>query len=304
MDNFPCVALLGARQVGKSTLAKRHINSIENAVYLDLEDPVDFAKLSDPSAYFAANSDKLICIDEIQRYPEIFQILRGHLDRGQRNGQLLILGPASRDLIRQSSETLAGRISYLNINPFQINEVDDLQKLWLQGGYPNSYLKEREFSFEWRKNYIRTFLERDIPNLGFNIPAMTLRRLWQMLAHSNGQLLNQSRIGESLGLSSTTIKKHIDLLEGTFVIRQLPAYFTNTKKIASHRIKLKRMNDTDLCMDGLKVISYKAIAKYIRSVESAYISLQPMTVTQYDNGMESSSYQMMTDEKIPLEVNS
>lgn len=230
MENFPCVALLGSRQVGKSTLAQKYISTHQNAIYVDLEDPVDYAKLTDPSAFLNTNSDKLICFDEIQRFPEIFEIFRSYLDKGQRNGQLLLLGSASRDLLKQSSETLAGRISYLNVSPLLVNEIDDIDKLWIQGGLPNSYLKNEEFSYEWRTNYIRTFLERDIPNLGIRIPPMTLRRFWQMLAHSNGQLLNQAKLGDSLGVSSTTIKKYVDILEGTFVVTQLQPYRANVKK--------------------------------------------------------------------------
>jgi predicted AAA+ superfamily ATPase len=253
MKNFPAVALLGPRQSGKSTMAKRYIESIPNSVYLDLEDPVDFSKLTDPSAFLAANANKLICFDEIQRYPEIFPIFRSHLDRGNRPGQLLLLGSASRDLIRQSSESLAGRISYLNVTPFLANEVDDINRLWLQGGFPQSYLKSDEFSNEWRTNYIRTFLERDIPNLGIRIPAATLRRFWQMLAHSNGQLLNMSKLASSMGTSSTTIKSYIDILEGTFIIRQLSPFSANTKKRLVKSPKIY-VSDTGLlhCLLGIE----------------------------------------------------
>jgi len=255
LDNFKCVALLGPRQTGKSTLTKIILKSNPNSVYLDLEDPTDFAKLNDPSAFLEANKEKLICLDEIQRYPELFPILRGYLDRGRRNGQLLILGSASPDLIRQSSETLAGRISYIEITPFLINEVDDAQKLWVQGGYPDSYLKNEEFSSEWRKNYIQTFLERDIPNLGVNIPSITLRRLWQMLAHSNGGLLNKSKLGSALGVSANTIQKYLDILEGTYIIRQLQPFHTNTKKrlVKSPKIYIR---DSGLLHQLLGITSY------------------------------------------------
>jgi predicted AAA+ superfamily ATPase len=254
MDNFPCVVLLGARQVGKSTLAKSYVKNRPNSIYLDLEDPVDLAKLTEPSSFLAANSDKLICLDEIQRYPEIFQIFRSYLDKGNRNGQLLLLGSASRDLIRQSSETLAGRVSYLEISPFLANEITDINKLWVQGGYPDSYLKDEEFSFEWRKNYIRTFLERDIPNLGIRIPAVTLRRFWQMLAHSNGQLLNYAKLASAMGVAAGTIKNYIDILEGTFVIYQLRPFHTNTKKrlIKSSKVYIR---DTGLLHNLLGIES-------------------------------------------------
>ena len=230
LEAFPCVALLGARQVGKSTLARKILADIEESIYLDLEDPRDYAKLRDPLAFLEANNSHLICIDEVQRYPEIFQVFRTYLDQNNRPGQLLLLGSASRDLIRQSSESLAGRISYIEINPFVASEVDDLNRLWIQGGYPVSYQHESDISFDWRINYIRTFLERDIPALGIRIPAETLRRFWSMLAHMNGAVLNASKLASSMGVSVPTIKNYIDILEGTFVIRQLRPFHTNTKK--------------------------------------------------------------------------
>jgi len=250
---FPCVALLGARQVGKSTLARKLLSGIKESIYLDLEDPRDFAKLRDPLAFLEANSSQLICIDEVQRYPEIFQIFRVYLDQNNRPGQLLLLGSASKDLIRQSSETLAGRISYIEINPFVASEVKDLNRLWVQGGYPMSYQQESEISFDWRINYIRTFLERDIPALGIRIPAETLRRFWSMLAHINGSVLNASKLASSMGVSVPTIKNYIDILEGTFVVRQLRPFHTNTKKrlVKSPKIYIR---DTGLihCLLGIE----------------------------------------------------
>lgn len=230
LASFPCVALLGSRQVGKSTLAKRIIAKIPNSLYLDLEDPRDLNKLNDPLAFLEANKEHLICIDEVQRLPEIFQVFRSYLDQSNQPGQLLLLGSASKELIRQSYESLAGRISYIEISPFVASEVSDLKRLWLQGGYPDSYLKDTELSFDWRINYIRTFLEMDIPALGIKVPAETLKRLWSMLAHLNGSLLNSAKLASSMGVSAPTIKKYLDILEGTFVIRQLKPFHTNTKK--------------------------------------------------------------------------
>lgn len=227
---FPAVAILGARQVGKSTLAKKVIERVSGAIYLDLEDPRDFAKLQEPLAFLEANKHRMICIDEIQRYPELFKILRSHIDKQGRPGQFLFSGLASRDLIRQSSETLAGRISFIEMGPFTTSEVDDHDRLWLQGGYPVSYHLDPELSFDWRTNYIRTFLERDIPQLGITIPAQRLRRFWTMLAHLDGSIVNYNMIASSMGLSSPTIKNYFDILEGTFIIRRLQPFFTNTKK--------------------------------------------------------------------------
>jgi len=197
---------------------------------LDLEDPRDLNKLSDPLAFLEANHSRLICIDEVQRIPEIFSLFRSFLDQSNRSGQLLILGSASKELIKQSSESLAGRISYIEIPPFIASEVTNFKKLWLQGGYPISYLNDAETSYDWRINYIRTFLEMDIPALGINIPTVTLRRLWTMLAHLNGGVLNSAKLASSMGLSAPTIKKYLDILEGTFAIRQLQPFHTNTKK--------------------------------------------------------------------------
>jgi len=231
LESYPVVALLGARQVGKSTLAKKISSGFQDAVYLDLESPRDINKLQDPEAFFELNKDSLICLDEIQRMPGLFEVMRAVVDRtGQR---FLVLGSASRDLIRQSSETLAGRIAYLELTPFTLDEIpgDDSINHWLRGGYPKSVLaKNNDVSFEWRLNYIRTFLERDIPQLGFNIPANTLQRLWQMLAHNQGQTLNSAKLGNSLDRSANTVRHYIDILEQTFLIRTLAPYSVNVKK--------------------------------------------------------------------------
>jgi predicted AAA+ superfamily ATPase len=237
LENMPGVVILGPRQCGKSTLAKAILSEIGSAVYLDLERPSDFSKLRDPEAFFSLNSDKLICLDEIQRVPELFPVLRSVIDENRRNGQFIILGSASPDLMKQSSETLAGRISYFELTPFVLKEVSEddhskaLRRLWLRGGFPRSYLApdERE-SIEWRRDFIRTFLERDIPQLGFRTPAKTLERFWRICAHLHGQLLNSSKLGESMGVSHHTVRSYIDMLEQSFVLRVLRPYESNLKK--------------------------------------------------------------------------
>ncbi len=229
----PICAILGPRQVGKTTLARDYtaIHHIDDAHFFDLEDPLDLARLQNPMLALSNVTAKFIVIDEIQRIPELFPILRVFVDRPQNNQQFLILGSASRDLIQQSSETLAGRIGYIELPPFTLFEVHESNKLWLRGGFPRSYLAEtEEKSFLWRKNYITTFLERDILNLGFNIPPEQMRRFWLMIAHYHGQILNASELSRSLSISDHTVRRYIDILAGTFMIRILSPWFENLKK--------------------------------------------------------------------------
>ncbi len=239
LHHFPALAILGPRQCGKSTLAKHLVNENPEARYLDLEKMSDRNKLSDPEMFFRLNSGKLIILDEVQKLPEIFSVLRSVIDEQNRNGQFLILGSASRDLIKQSSETLAGRIAYFRLTPFTLQEVsvtekntsDPLFNYILRGGFPRSYLAyNEEVSFMWRQNFTETFLQRDLPQMGFDIPPEIAMRLWKMCAHSQGQLLNSSKFAGSLGLSNVTIKKYLDLFHGTFMLRQLPPVFVNLKK--------------------------------------------------------------------------
>ncbi len=198
IEQFPAVALLGARQVGKTTLAKT-ITKSQDSIYLDLEAPEDLLKLSDPSSYLSGHSDKLIILDEIQRAPDLLMVLRGLIDKkreqGRRFGQFLLLGSASMELLRQSSESLAGRISYLEMSGLNLLETGslraDLLKLWLRGGFPDSYLAGNDdLAMDWLENLVRTYLERDVPQMGFRVPASKLRRLWTMLAHCQGEPVN------------------------------------------------------------------------------------------------------------------
>lgn len=232
---FPAVALLGPRQVGKTTLAKQFADTQKvfpyKTNYFDLEDPTALLRLENPKLTLTA-LDGLIVIDEIQLRPNLFPILRYLIDENK-NLRFLILGSASRDLIRQSSETLAGRISYLEITPFSLSEKLNLDTdmLWLRGGYPKSILSSsNDYAFEWLEAYTKTFLERDIPALGIQIPASALRRFWTILSHNHGNLLNTSELARSFGAADTTIKRYIDILQGTFMIRSLQPYFTNIKK--------------------------------------------------------------------------
>ena len=236
LKDFPVVGILGSRQVGKTTLAKNLQYNLERkSLYLDLELPSDLNKLEEAELYLRQYSDSLIIIDEIQRMPSLFPLLRALVDQNRINGRFLILGSASPDLIKKSSETLAGRIIYHELTPFSINEVgidkSIIQKLWLRGGYPDSYLAEsNEKSFIWREAFIKTYLERDIPQLGLKVPSLQLKRFWTMIAHSHGQIWNASQISNSLGVSSPTIRHYLDILEETFIIRAQAPYYHNIKK--------------------------------------------------------------------------
>ena len=241
LAEFPAVVIIGPRQVGKTTLAQKVAEEVDpESIYLDLESPSDLSKLADAEQYFDWNEGKLIVLDEIQRAPEIFKTLRGVIDRrrrkGLRNGQFLILGSASLDLIRQSSETLAGRIAYEELSIFNVLEIsddtnEDLGKLWLRGGFPDSFLAGSEVSsLRWRTNFITTYLEREIPQIANFVPSNRLRRLWTMLAHQQGNQINMSQLGASLDLSSPTVKSYVELLEDLLLVRTLRPWYSNIGK--------------------------------------------------------------------------
>lgn len=238
LEQFPAAAILGPRQIGKTTLAQQiAARTKPSPVYLDLENPIDLAKLDDPGQYFQTRTDRLIILDEIQRTPGLFQVLRGVIDRrrraGQQAGQFLILGSASRDLLKQSSESLAGRIAYKELTGLTVFEIKskDQETLWLRGGFPDSFLAHDErASMRWRMNFIGTYLERDVPQLGPRIPAVTLRRLWTMLAHSQGEQVNVAKLAGGLDVSSHTAKRYIELLEDLLLVRTLRPWAGNIKK--------------------------------------------------------------------------
>lgn len=238
MNQNPVVAILGPRQCGKSTLAKAITQKQNNIIFLDLERPSALNRLKDPEFFFEMNKNMLICLDEIQRAPDLFPIIRSMVDNNNRNNQFLILGSASPDLIRQSSETLAGRIAYVELTPFLHSETVQIKtiknptmSLWLRGGFPRSLIPRGDTqSFEWRMDFIRTFLEQDISNFGIKIPAENLSRFWRMFAHVSGQLLNSSKLAGSLGVSSHTIRHYIDILRHTYMLRVLEPYTGNIKK--------------------------------------------------------------------------
>lgn len=267
LETQPAVALLGTRQAGKTTLAWALADE-QPSIYLDLENPRDLAKLDDPEGYLSAHEEKLVILDEIHRVPGLFPVLRGIIDagrrRGQRTGRFLLLGSAQIDLLRQSGESLAGRISYLDLSPFDLLEVgrEDLNKLWLRGGYPDSFLaKSSTSSALWRDDMIRTYLERDIPQLGPRIPAETLRRFWTMLAHSQGGIHNAARIGAGLEISGQTVSRYTDLLVDLLLVRRLQPYVANVGKRLVKAPKIM-IRDSGLLHSLLGILSHDSLLSH------------------------------------------
>lgn len=229
---YPAVGLVGARQVGKTTLVK---TLGQNFIYLDLEDDRDRAKLSaDPHFFFQQYTDRCIILDEVQQMPEIFRLLRGAIDENRRPGRFVLLGSASPDLLRQSSESLAGRIAYLELHPFHLLEIEgrfDWKTHWLRGGFPDALqAPSPELSFEWRRNFIRSYLERDLPRLGLSADPVTVRRFWQMLAGENGGIWQGEKFARSLGVSAATAKRYLTFLENAFLSMTLEPWFPNVGK--------------------------------------------------------------------------
>jgi len=236
LQQSPAVAIIGPRQVGKTTLALAMAGS-RDAVYLDLESGPDRARLAEPQLYFADHADELVILDEIQRTPGIFEELRGTIDQARRegrgNGRFLLLGSAALDLLAQSGETLAGRVSFVELAPFDVIELGESRcdELWVRGGFPPSFLAPgNEESLRWRTDFIRTYLERDIPQLGPRIPAETLRRLWTMLAHNQGGLLNAAHLARGLGVTGATVGHYLDLMVDLLLVRRLQPRLTNVGK--------------------------------------------------------------------------
>ncbi len=239
LESMPAVALIGPRQSGKTTIAIEIANQ-RPSVYLDLESAEDRARVAEPAAYFADHIDELVVLDEIHRAPGLFEALRGVIDRGRRegraNGRFLLLGSAGIDLLAQSGETLAGRIAFVELAPFDITELAGeqpvaLDRLWVRGGFPDSFLAaSNRASLRWRQDFIHTYLERDIPQLGPRIPAETLRRLWTMFAHRQGGLFNAAELGRGLGVTSPTVSHYLDLMVDLLLVRRLAPSLSNVGK--------------------------------------------------------------------------
>lgn len=253
------VALLGPRQCGKTTLAKSFLKSYDRkTVYYDLESSEDSALLKNPQTVLGTGKG-LVVIDEIQRQPDLFPVLRVLADRKPLPAKFLILGSVSPELIRKSSESLAGRIQFIEMNGFSLEEVGETKRdvLWLRGGMPESFLsRSMHDSQVWRENFIRTFVERDVPQMGFQFPSTSVRRFWQMIAHVHGQIWNGSEIGVSLGVAHTTARRYLDLLTGAYILRQLQPWYENAGKrlVKSPKIYFR---DSGLLHQFLKISSMR-----------------------------------------------
>ena len=270
INTMPIVAILGPRQVGKTTLALEIAKTYtgKNTMYLDLELDTDLAKFNDTEGYLRRFENQLLIIDEVQLKPDLFRILRGLVDirkrAGERNAQFLLLGSASRELLQQSSETLAGRIRFLELKPFTILEVltteplrSTLEKLWFRGGFPDSYLSDSDDeSWDWRSAFISSYVERDIPQMGLKIPATKMRRFWTMISHFHGQQVNLSNLGKSLEVSHTTVRNYLDILTDLYMVRQVQPWAGNTKKRIVKSPKIY-MRDTGLLHRILHISDYE-----------------------------------------------
>ncbi|MBN2891398.1 MAG: ATP-binding protein [Bacteroidales bacterium] len=261
---FPAVVILGPRQCGKSTLVKNMFDEFDSFQYLDLQNRDDLTKLREPGLFFKENESSTICLDEIQLVPDLFSVLRSEIDRNRRNSRFILLGSASRDIIQKSSESLAGRIGIIELTPFLISEIEHLEnftlsRFWYRGAFPDSFLANSDTaSGLWCENYLRTFVERDIPNLGFQIPSRQIMRMLSMTAHLHGQIFNASKLGESLGLTHPTVKRYLDLLSQTFILRVLEPYSTNIKKrlIKSPKVYIR---DSGLLHNLLGIRDFNAL---------------------------------------------
>jgi len=260
LDHFPVIGIVGPRQVGKTTLIKENLHQFKKeAIYLDLESPEDYNKLSDPELFLSNLAGKTVIIDEIQHLPELFPVLRSLVDKDRQPARFVILGSASPDLIRDSSESLAGRIVYIELNPLdlvELNGIRSIEHIWLKGGFPNAVLENRaEIASYWMQNFIKTYIDRDLPLLGLRAPVKTTERLWTMLAHVNGNLLNYSQLAGSLGLTSNTVKSYIQYFEKSFLLRILQPFFINTTKrlVKSPKIYFR---DTGILHHMLRVLNH------------------------------------------------
>lgn len=260
LSYFPAVAIVGPRQVGKTSLAMALQSQLERpSLYLDLENPDDRIKLQNPSLFLEPLAEHTVILDEVQRIPDLFPVLRGIIDRQRHAGRFLLLGSASPDLIRDSSETLAGRVAYHELRPLHYGEVHalhDFRQHWVRGGFPGSLLAPDDgLSAIWRQSFVRTYLERDLPMLGLSADPVLIGRLWQMLAHLSGSLLNMEKLAGALGIHGTTVRRYLDFLEAAYLIRRLPPFHANLKKrlVKTPKVYLR---DTGILHQLLRIGSF------------------------------------------------
>ncbi|MEA3447291.1 MAG: ATP-binding protein [Bacteroidota bacterium] len=314
LHKMPVVALIGSRQVGKTTLALDVSKQLEKPVtYIDLESDADFNKLSDAEAFLKRFHGQLLIIDEVQRKPDLFRILRGIVDERKRNGEraghFLLLGSASADLLQKSSESLAGRIRYIELTPFTVNELYNneknafnLEKLWIRGGFPDSYLASNEQeSWEWRRDFFATYVERDIPIMGVGIAATQLKRFWKMLAHYHANQINLSEFGRSLETSHTTIRNYLDLLTDFYMVRQLPPWSGNIKKrlVKSPKIYIR---DSGILHRLLNLSSIDALFSHPTIGASWEGFVVENIINQLDERWEYNYYRTATQAEIDLVI--
>ncbi|MFT4024795.1 MAG: ATP-binding protein [Flavihumibacter sp.] len=263
MKIFPAAGLIGPRQAGKTTVAKQ-VAEAENHLYLDLENAGEREKLKDPVFFLSQFADRCVILDEVQFMPELFPSLRGIIDADRRPGRFILLGSASPDIMRNSAETLAGRIGYLQLTPFTLREVDDLQQLWLRGGFPLSYLAATDkASATWRRHFITTYIQRDLGLLGLQTDVQVMDRFWRMLATAQGNLLNAENFARSLNVSRPTITRYLDFLEGAFMVRVLRPWFVNTNKrlVKSPKVYIR---DSGILHSLLGLNTYEALLNHVQ----------------------------------------
>jgi predicted AAA+ superfamily ATPase len=320
LGQFPAVAILGPRQVGKTTLAITLAQSIpasdknQKPVYLDLESESDRAKLTDAASYLQQHAGTLVILDEIHRAPELFPTLRGLIDAGRREGsgpygngkgRFIILGSAAIDLLRQSSESLAGRIAYVELPPFNLQEVttgeaDESARLHLRGGFPDSFLARSDrASMTWRRDFIRTYLQRDIPQFGPRIAEEALRRFWTMLAHLHGTILNASTVARSLGVDSKTVASYLDLMVDLLLVRRLEPWHANTGKrlIKSPKVYVR---DTGLCHALLQIETNEDLLSHPKLGESYEGFVIENLIAAAGEGVEASYYRTAAGAEVDL----
>ncbi|TVQ89108.1 MAG: ATP-binding protein [Bacteroidetes bacterium] len=312
LKSMPVVALIGPRQVGKTTLALEVSKKIDKPVtYIDLESDADFNKLTDAETYLKRFSGQLLIIDEVQRKPDLFRLLRVVVDErkrnGERTGHFLLLGSASKDLLQSSSESLAGRIRYMELTPFTLTELNDtgkegfdVERLWLRGGFPDSYLAPTDDeSGEWRMDFLATYVERDIPNMGIGVSANQLKRFWKMLAHYHGNQINLSEFGRSLEVSHTTIRNYLDLLTDFYMVRQLSPWSGNVKKRLVKTPKIY-IRDSGILHSLIQLPTVEAIFSHPVIGASWEGFVIENIINQLDNSWNYSYYRTATQAEIDL----